>query len=286
MLLHLSLQDMCWTSLLLLLLCLFLYRTCYCFFLYFPYALLSPFGTFSIFVPLLFILETFNYPAFFFCLLSPQFYPTPLLNISNLFWEVTFSFSSPSLFLQFQARYLNLLQPRQIFPFLPSSSTLNLARAYFSLSKLLIRELYCCKDIASYLYNGMELVLILASYNYICQGTKSSSNQIPTTLLTTVLVIWLYYHLKERIPTLNGLLEVTITPLHIPLIMEYCYTTREFSTEMQHRIHIIPLDFTIGTHFRDLLQAPDIIQTQDWVLLLGSSQAATCQNSIYLRRQD
>ena len=38
-----------------------------------------------------------------------------------------------------------------------------------------------------------------------------------------------------------------------------CYTTREFSVEIYHRIHIIPLDFTIGIYSRDLLQAPDII---------------------------
>ena len=65
-----------------------------------------------------------------------------------------------------------------------------------------------------------------------------------------------------------------------------CYAAREFSAEMQHGIYIIPLDFTIGIHSRDLLQALDIIQTQDWVLLLGSDQATICQNSIYLRRQD
>ena len=49
-----------------------------------------------------------------------------------------------------------------------------------------------------------------------------------------------------------------------------CYATRAFSVEKQHGIKIITLDFTIGIHSRDLLQAPDIIQTQDWVLLLSS----------------
>ena len=49
-----------------------------------------------------------------------------------------------------------------------------------------------------------------------------------------------------------------------------CYTTSKFSIEMQHGIHIIPLDFTIGTHSKDLLQASDIIQTQDQVFLLGT----------------
>ena len=65
--------------------------------------------------------------------------------------------------------------------------------------------------------------------------------------------------------------------------VSHYYTTREFSTEMQYEIYIIPLDFTIGTYSKDLLQALDIIQTQDWVLLLGSGQAATCQNSIYCK---
>ena len=54
------------------------------------------------------------------------------------------------------------------------------------------------------------------------------------------------------------------------IISSQYYAAREFSVEMQHGIYIIPLDFTIGTYSRDLLQAPDIIQTQDWVLLLGS----------------
>ena len=39
--------------------------------------------------------------------------------------------------------------------------------------------------------------------------------------LTTALVIWLYYYLKERIPTLDGLLEVTITLLYVLLTIEY-----------------------------------------------------------------
>ena len=81
---------------------------------------------------------------------------TLLLNISNLFWEMTFLFSFSSLFLQFWARCPNFLQYQQIFPFLPSSSALNLARVCFSLSKLLIRELYCCKDMMLHLYNSMK----------------------------------------------------------------------------------------------------------------------------------
>jgi len=39
----------------------------------------------------------------------------------------------------------------------------------------------------------------------------------------------------------------------------WCYTAREFSVEMYHEIHIIPLDFTIEIYSRDLLQAPAII---------------------------
>ena len=66
----------------------------------------------------------------------------------------------------------------------------------------------------------MKVMLVLASYNYVCWGTRSSPSQVPTALLTTALIIGLNYHLKERIPTLDGLLEVTITPLHIPLTME------------------------------------------------------------------
>ena len=47
-----------------------------------------------------------------------------------------------------------------------------------------------------------------------------------TALLTTALIIGLNYHLKERIPTLDGLLEVTITPLCVLLTIEYCHTMK------------------------------------------------------------
>jgi len=67
----------------------------------------------------------------------------------------------------------------------------------------------------------MEVILILANYNYVCWGARSSPSQVPTALLTTALIIGLNYHLKERIPTLDGLLEITVTPLHVPLTMEY-----------------------------------------------------------------
>jgi len=56
----------------------------------------------------------------------------------------------------------------------------------------------------------------LAIYFYVCWGTRSSSSQMPNALLTTALIIWLDYHLTERIPNLDGLLEVTVTPLHVP----------------------------------------------------------------------
>jgi len=71
-----------------------------------------------------------------------------------------------------------------------------------------------------HLCKGMEVILILANYNYIWWGARSSPSQVPTALLTTALIIGLNYHLKERIPTLDGLLKVTVTPLHVPLTME------------------------------------------------------------------
>ena len=141
-------------------------------------------------------------------------------NTSNLFWGAVLFFSFPSLFLQFRARYPNPLQLQYSCSLFPSNFALNVVRACFCLSKLLINELYCCKDIVLYLCKGMKVMLILASYNYVCWGARSSSSQVLTALLTTVLIIGLDYHLKERIPTLDGLLEVTITPLHVPLTME------------------------------------------------------------------
>ena len=72
-----------------------------------------------------------------------------------------------------------------------------------------------------HLYKGTEVMLILANYNYVCWGTRSSPNQVPTALLTTALIIGLNYHLKERIPTLDSLLEVTVTSLYVPLTMEH-----------------------------------------------------------------
>ena len=60
---------------------------------------------------------------------------TLLANTSNLFWEIGFPFSPLLLFLQLQARCPNFLYPQH---FLPSNSALNLARAFFWLSILLI----------------------------------------------------------------------------------------------------------------------------------------------------
>ena len=53
----------------------------------------------------------------------------------------SYDISPPSLFLQFWTRCLNLLQLQHNFPFLPSSSALNLVRAHLFLSKSLINEL-------------------------------------------------------------------------------------------------------------------------------------------------
>ena len=57
------------------------------------------------------------------------------------------------------------------------------------MTKLLINELYCCKDIMLYLCKGTEVMLILAIYNYIYWGTRSSPSQVPIALLTTALIV-------------------------------------------------------------------------------------------------
>jgi len=79
------------------------------------------------------------------------FSPTPhcitlLDNTSYLFWGVTPLSSFSSLLLQFQARCPNPLQHQHILPLLPSNSALSLVRVHFWLSKLLMRELYCSRD--------------------------------------------------------------------------------------------------------------------------------------------
>ena len=125
---------------------------------------------------------------------------TLLPNTSNLFWGTTVLFSPSFLFLQLWARCPNPLQLLHIFPFLPSSSFLSLARAHFSLSKLLINKLYCCRNMALRLYKGTEWMLSLAIYFYVCWGTRSLPSQMSTALLTTVLIIWLNYHLNREDP--------------------------------------------------------------------------------------
>ena len=145
---------------------------------------------------------------------------TLLINTSNLFWGAVSLSSFPFLFLQLRARCPNPLQFQHSRSFFPSNFALNETRVCFCLSKLLINELYCCKDIVLHLCKGTEVMLVLANYHYVCWGTRSSPSQVPTALLTTALIIGLNYHLKERIPTLNGLLEVTVTPLYVSLTME------------------------------------------------------------------
>ena len=81
---------------------------------------------------------------------------TLLNNTSNLFWEIVVPFSPSLLFLQLQARYPNFLQLKHNFPFLLSSSSLSLVRVCFSLSILLMMELYCCRDMVLYLYKIVQ----------------------------------------------------------------------------------------------------------------------------------
>ena len=163
--------------------------------------------------------STFTISCFLIILFFTLHCITLLDNTSNLFWGMVSLFFFSSLFLQFQARCPNPLQLQHSCSF-SSNFALNEVRACFCLSKLLINELYCCKDMVLCLCKGMEVMLILADYNYVCWGTRSSSSQVSTALLTTALIIGLNYHLKKRIPTLDGLLEVTVTPLCIPLLME------------------------------------------------------------------
>ena len=76
---------------------------------------------------------------------------TLLAITSNLFWGIDFSFSFPFLFLQLQARCLNFLHLQYTLPSLPSISALSLARACCWLSILLMRELYCSRNIMLHL---------------------------------------------------------------------------------------------------------------------------------------
>ena len=133
---------------------------------------------------------------------------TLLDNTSNLFWGMVPLFSLPFPFLQFQARCPNPLQFQHSCSFLPSNFALNEVRACFCLSKLLISELYCCKDMVLRLCKGTEVMLILANYSYVCWSARSSPSQVPTALLTTALIIGLNYHPKERISNLNTFLRM------------------------------------------------------------------------------
>ena len=71
------------------------------------------------------------------------------------------------------------------------------------------------------LHSSMELMLSLASYNYVYWGTRSSPSQMPTAPLTTALIVWLDYYSMDGISNLDSLLEVTITPLRVPLTIEH-----------------------------------------------------------------
>ena len=164
--------------------------------------------------------STFTISCFLIILSFTSHCITLLDNTSNLFWGAVPLFFFPFLFLQFQARCPNPLQLQYSRSFFPSNFALNEVRACFCLSKLLISELYCCKDMVLHLCKGTEVMLILANYNYICWGARSLPSQVPTALLNTALIIGLNYYLKERISTLDGLLEVTVTPLCVPFTME------------------------------------------------------------------
>ena len=98
--------------------------------------------------------STSTTPTFLIILFSTLHCITLLFNTSNLFWGIVTPFSVSFCFLQFWARCLNPLQLKHNFPLLSSSSSLSLVRECFSLSKLLISTLYCCKDIVLRLCRG------------------------------------------------------------------------------------------------------------------------------------
>ena len=91
-------------------------------------------------------------------LISTPYLITLLDNASNLFWGTNILFFPSLLFLQLQARYPNFLYSKHIFPCLPSNSVLYLAKAHFSLSKLLINESYWVWDILlTYQWYGINI---------------------------------------------------------------------------------------------------------------------------------
>jgi len=85
----------------------------------------------------------------------------------------------------------------------------------------------------------MKLMVDFTSYNYVCWSARSSPSQSSTALLTTVLIIELNYYLKKRIPTLDGLLEVTVTPLHVLLTMEHSTRFILRKVQVSTKYHLI-----------------------------------------------
>jgi len=84
-------------------------------------------------------------------------------------------------------------------------------------------------------------MLSLAIYFYVCWCTKSSLSQVPNALLTTALIIGLYNHLKERIPTLDIFLEITITPLYVLLTMYH-----NLAKQLSHYLYLLYFTFSFG----------------------------------------
>ena len=113
-------------------------------------------------------------------------YSSSSLYLSIATWVGISAPSSPSfLFLQFRARCPNPLQLLQSFSFLPSNSSLSLARAHFSLSRLLINELYCSWDImitsqGGYGVNGL---ILLSATSVGVQDLHPTRHLLPYWLL-------------------------------------------------------------------------------------------------------
>ena len=122
---------------------------------------------------------------------------TRLFKTSNLFWGISAPFSSSLLFLQFQARCPNLLQLLQSFSFLPSNSTLSLARARFSLSRLLNKVLYYSWDIIITSQGDMELMVwsylmlrLLGRKIFIQPDTYCPTDYCPNTMVSVITESW------------------------------------------------------------------------------------------------
>jgi len=78
----------------------------------------------------------------------------------------------------------------------------------------------------------------LAIYFYVYWGVRSLPSQVPTALLTTALIIGLYDHSMEEIPTLDGFLGITITALHVLLTVE-CSTRFLLSITNGHLLFVM-----------------------------------------------